>query len=325
MEPKKYGREAFIDMCGGTEEAVRTLFPNYVLKSDGLWLDRHAGDKLANSIDLPAARAPTIDLDDLAARRLEAERTGWSWNPAKSSGVPALPFSFTSYQLAALLLAGDGMDLFDYFDFGTVVHEYQLLPLPHDAGDKRRALRADYIAELRSVDANAGEKFEAALRRLGENADDAREVLREAIPLRRLADDKFGRDDEGVRKSAYWLLNDADRETVAAVVTLGKNVPAKKNEPARLLIQEEAWEEWIRWLARGANPTVHSICENLARWCVANEIRTTGNVNPKAGTIRNTMLGAGHWTPPCMSREKAKLHVAQVAQGLVARVAQDES
>jgi hypothetical protein len=214
MEPKKYGRDAFIDMCGGTEEATKVLFPNYILKDDGLWLDRHAGDNMATNNDLPEARGPMPDLEALAARRLEAERGGWSWNPAKNSGVPALPFSFTSYQLAALMLAGDGMDLFDYFDFGTVVHEDRLRPLPHDADDERRALRADYIAELRSVETNSGGKFEAALRSLGENADDAREVLREALPLRRQADIKFGRDDKGVRKSADWLLNDAHRELI---------------------------------------------------------------------------------------------------------------
>ena len=79
-------------------------------------------------------------------------------------------------------------------------------------------------------------------------------------------------------------------------------------------IREEAREEWIRQLASNCNPTVNSMSENMARWCVKNEVRTSGGVNPRAGTIRNTILGAGHWQPPTMSRDKAKEHVAQRAQ-----------
>ena len=84
--------------------------------------------------------------------------------------------------------------------------------------------------------------------------------------------------------------------------------------PARLRIQQEATEEWIRWLARGGNPTVHSVSYVLATWCAKNDVKTVGKVNPRAGTIRNTILGAGHWTPPDLSREKAKAHVARLAQ-----------
>lgn len=212
----KYGREAFLDMCGGTEEAARAIFPHYVLKDDGLWLDRHAGDELATKIDRPEAQHGAMpDLEALAARRLEAERAGWSWHPGKNSEAPALPFGFTVFQLAALMLAGDGMDLFDRFNFVAVMHEDQLRPLPADADDERRARRAGYIARLRSVESEANAKFETALRELGDNADKAREALRKAMPLRRMADDKHGRSDGGVRKSADWLLNDAQWELAA--------------------------------------------------------------------------------------------------------------
>ena len=85
-------------------------------------------------------------------------------------------------------------------------------------------------------------------------------------------------------------------------------------DAVRLQIQHEATEEWIRWLARGGNPTVHGILDTIASWCVKNEIRTAGGVNPKAGTIRNTILGAKHWTPPTMTRQQAKKHVEQRAQ-----------
>ena len=96
-------------------------------------------------------------------------------------------------------------------------------------------------------------------------------------------------------------------------------------DSGRLKIQEEAYEEWIRWLARGGNPTVHSISEQMARWCDANNVQTKGKVKPKAGTIRNTILGAGHWTPPSHSRQQAQMHVAQVAQSQVAQVAQESA
>ena len=36
--------------------------------------------------------------------------------------------------------------------------------------------------------------------------------------------------------------------------------------------------------------------------------------NPRAGTIRNTVLGAGHWTPPHHSVEQAKKYVEQIAR-----------
>lgn len=102
----------------------------------------------------------------------------------------------------------------------------------------------------------------------------------------------------------------------------------KDDRRARLRIQQEAAEEWIRWLANNGNPTVHAICEPLAKWCSDNGVKTPGGVSPKAGTLRNSILGAGHWTPPAMTREEAKTHVArlaQVAQGQPAQVAQAKS
>lgn len=101
------------------------------------------------------------------------------WHPRRNSAVPALPIPFTAYGLAAFMLAGGGLDLYGRFD--------------HDEStDEQCALAA-----------------------LGDNADEAREALREALRLRRTADDKFGRRDDGVRKSANWLLNDARRELTA--------------------------------------------------------------------------------------------------------------
>lgn len=68
MGPKTYKLATLLDMCGGTEEALRTIFPHCLLKDDGLWLDRHAGDELALPIDSADARGPTPNLD-LCERR----------------------------------------------------------------------------------------------------------------------------------------------------------------------------------------------------------------------------------------------------------------
>ena len=105
------------------------------------------------------------------------EREVMEWHPRRNSKVPALPVPFSAYELAAFFLAGGGTFLHDVFDDGD------------------------------SLD-------EAALAALGSNADDEREVLREAHRLYLEANSRFGRDDEGVRKAAEWLLNDAP---VAAV------------------------------------------------------------------------------------------------------------
>lgn len=82
----------------------------------------------------------------------------------------------------------------------------------------------------------------------------------------------------------------------------------------RHLVQEEAWEHWLRLRASGCNPSVFSICDDMAKWCQINNIKGAKGQNPAAGTIRNTVLGAGHWTPPQHSVEEAKRLVAQIAQ-----------
>ena len=104
---------------------------------------------------------------------------------------------------------------------------------------------------------------------------------------------------------------------VAAVGTS----PAAAKPDGRMKIQAEAFEHWIRLKAAGANPTVNSICDSMAKWCADNGVTTHTGVTPRAGTIRNTILGGSSgWTPPTHSRDQAKTHVEQLAQ--VAQVAQ---
>ena len=58
----------------------------------------------------------------------------------------------------------------------------------------------------------------------------------------------------------------------------------------RHLIQAEAYEHWLRLRASGCNPSVYSICGDMAKWCADNEIKGDKGQDPKAGTIRNTVL-----------------------------------
>ena len=59
-------------------------------------------------------------------------------------------------------------------------------------------------------------------------------------------------------------------------------------------------------------------------WCVDQNIRGGKNQNPRAGTIRNTVLGGSHWTPPNYSVADAKKYIAQIAQTAQMKVAQIE-
>lgn len=89
----------------------------------------------------------------------------------------------------------------------------------------------------------------------------------------------------------------------------------------RMQIQAEAYARWLRLRASGCNPTVHSICDDIAKWCIEQNIKGGKGQNPRAGTIRNTVLGAGHWTPPHHSVAEAK-QVAQIARTAQTQVAQ---
>jgi len=93
------------------------------------------------------------------------------------------------------------------------------------------------------------------------------------------------------------------------------NVDTNTKPDGRMLIQQEAYEHWIRLKASGANPSVHSICQHMAKWCGDNNVTTHTGTTPRAGTIRNAILGGSSgWEPPTHSRDQAREHVAQLAQ-----------
>lgn len=123
-----------------------------------------------------------------------------------------------------------------------------------------------------------------------------------------------------------WLasINAPYRWTVMPPEPQAKRQPESANTPeisksakpdGRLLIQAEAYALWLRLKASGANPSVHSICEPMAKWCADTGTTTHTGVTPRAGTIRNTILGGSSgWQPPKHNREQAKKELAQLAQ-----------
>ncbi len=117
----------------------------------------------------------------------------------------------------------------------------------------------------------------------------------------------------------------ASRERAKAepVVTESASNGVKATVPDwRMQIQAEAYARWLRLRAVGCNPSVFSICEDMARWCIEQNIIGGKGQNPKAGTIRNTVLGAGHWIPPYHSVEQAKMEIERIAQ--IAQTAQTQ-
>jgi hypothetical protein len=75
----------------GTPSTIEESLPWHTLKSDGLWL-RQSPDLLGPE-----------------------ERETMSWHPRQDRAVPALPFPFTARSLAAFMLAGGGLFLYERF------------------------------------------------------------------------------------------------------------------------------------------------------------------------------------------------------------------
>lgn len=193
--------------------------------------------------------------------------------------------------------------------------------------DRHSRLRADYFDRLMVCQANIS--LEGPIQPQGALYDG---VLRDPRCRVRVADVA------AVLLSADFTLPDEMRAMVAAVIqanpTPSAAAPAEvvafddvragnpepvrheapDDAPATLKIQAAAAEIWIRWLANNGTPTVHGILDDVAKWCRDHDVKSKGGVHPSAGTLRNTILGAGHWTPPSMTREEAQRHVAQVAR-----------
>ncbi len=139
------------------------------------------------------------------------------------------------------------------------------------------------------------------------------------------------RDRLRIHEESWHRFSDKCRRLGDAAATVEPHettVPTVADKPTpslpswKMLVQAEATEHWIRVLATGGQPSVHSIAEPLADWCKANNIRTTTKVNPGERYLRQSVLSGRYWTPPNLTREQAKKHVAQLAQVAQAAVAQ---
>ena len=132
----------------------------------------------------------------------------------------------------------------------------------------------------------------------------------------------LGEGNDWLTKNRYlqeWVPSDLKNPKGANRNGAGRPDSAAPVTNWRHLVQAEAYEHWLRLRASGANPSVFSICPDMAKWCAQQGIKGDKKQDPKAGTIRNTVLGAGHWKPPPHSVEQAKDHVAQTAQMKVAQ------
>lgn len=83
----------------------------------------------------------------------------------------------------------------------------------------------------------------------------------------------------------------------------GDKTQAARNHPKtvttsnwKLLVQAEAARRWTVLRAAGANPTPHSIRDDLATWCRTEGVKTKTGINPSSEYIYRHALR--NWTPP---------------------------
>lgn len=66
----------------------------------------------------------------------------------------------------------------------------------------------------------------------------------------------------------------------------------------KMRVQAQAAARILRLRSVGANPTVHSILDDMAKWCREKDVKTNGGIFPSSGYLRTHVLGGKHWTPP---------------------------
>ena len=66
----------------------------------------------------------------------------------------------------------------------------------------------------------------------------------------------------------------------------------------KMRIQTQAASHILALRKGGANPTVHSIINDIHAWCVQNNVRAPRGGIPRPGYIRTHVLGGKHWAPP---------------------------
>ena len=73
---------------------------------------------------------------------------------------------------------------------------------------------------------------------------------------------------------------------------------ANESNNWKMRIQVEAASRFKRLRASGASPTVHSIINDMAKWCRDNNVKTDGGIFPAPGYLRTHVLSRKHWSPP---------------------------
>lgn len=108
-------------------------------------------------------------------------------------------------------------------------------------------------------------------------------------------------------------------EAQAGLAKIG-DIPPLENW--KMKVQAEATQMIVRGRTHGAQPVVHSILDDLVRWCRENGVKTQDGegVFPSAGYLRTHVLSSKHWTPPKMGTEQT----AQAAQTAHVKIAQAE-
>ena len=66
----------------------------------------------------------------------------------------------------------------------------------------------------------------------------------------------------------------------------------------KLRVQAQATKHILALRKTGANPTVHSILNDIHKWCIQNNVKTTRGLIPSEGYIRTHALGGRYWSPP---------------------------
>lgn len=89
------------------------------------------------------------------------------------------------------------------------------------------------------------------------------------------------------------ILTSAAKLTEANLKADG-NAPPLKNWAMQ--VQAEAARRWKSYRAQGCNPTKNMLKDEMAAWCVANNIKTSSNINPSASYLYRHALR--YWTPP---------------------------
>lgn len=63
----------------------------------------------------------------------------------------------------------------------------------------------------------------------------------------------------------------------------------------KMQVQVEAARRLESLRNSGANPTVHSILDDMAKWCIQNGVKTDSGIFPSANYLRTHVLSGKHW------------------------------